>query len=102
MNDRGTMKWTSLMLPEHIALLNDMWEEGKHQENPILDEQKLMEINSQLQRAIHNDLTIEVKHNAGRDYLTKKGKLHKVDNVSLQLDDHTEIKLDNVLDVYID
>lgn len=24
-NDRGTMKWTTMMLPEHVKLLKEMW-----------------------------------------------------------------------------
>src|SRR5690625_6057510 len=37
--DRGTIKWTSLMLPEHVQLLKQLWEEEEQQNEPILDEQ---------------------------------------------------------------
>jgi len=55
-NDRGTMKWTSLMLPEHIEALNRMWEEQTYKEMPILDEHQIMENNVLLQRVLEYDL----------------------------------------------
>lgn len=102
MNDRGTKKWTAMMMPEQIQMLNKMWAEQDYKEKPILDEQQIIDINTALQMAIYNDLTVEIKYYSCRDYLTKKGKLLKIDTSKIRLDDYTEIKLDNVLDVYID
>ncbi|MFD1038927.1 YolD-like family protein [Virgibacillus byunsanensis] len=101
-NDRGTIKWTSMMLPEHVNLLREMWEEKSQKDKPILEEDIKEEINTQLQLAIHDNLTIEVKHFSGRDYLTKKGKLAKIDQTMLLFDDDTRINLYHVLDVYVD
>ncbi|ASK64122.1 hypothetical protein CFK37_19175 [Virgibacillus phasianinus] len=103
-NDRGTIKWTAMMLPEHINMLNEYWKEEEYKEKPMLDEQQKEEIGMKLQCAIHNNLTVEIKHYSGRDYLTIKGKLMKIDQIKLKLnnEDQTEIKLDNVLDVHID
>ncbi|MFC2948128.1 YolD-like family protein [Virgibacillus sediminis] len=105
-NDRGTKKWTSLMMPEHIQLLNQMWEEKEYKEKPILDEQKMQDINAQLQLAIHNNLTVNIKYYARHDYETVQGKLLKIDllNKQIQLNDEdgTVIPLDCVLDIIID
>lgn len=92
------------MMPEHTNMLNEMWDQHEHKEKPIIDEQQKIEMNAALQCAIHNNLTVEIKHYNGRDYFTNKRKFLKIDSVKLSLNDEvrTEIKLDNVLDVYID
>ena len=38
-NERGTKKWTSLMLPEQIEMLEQLDREQDRKEKPILDEQ---------------------------------------------------------------
>ncbi|WP_419893407.1 YolD-like family protein [Oceanobacillus kimchii] len=40
-NDRGTIKWTAMMLPEHAELLNQLKEKKNRKQKPILDEQQL-------------------------------------------------------------
>ncbi|MFD2759694.1 YolD-like family protein [Lentibacillus juripiscarius] len=100
-NDRGTKKWTAMMLPEHEELLRKMWAEQEYKEKPILDEQQKEEIDARLQAAVNNDLTVEVKHYNGRDFLTNKGKLTRINQEQLWLGDESIIKLADVLDVYI-
>ncbi|SDJ68530.1 YolD-like family protein [Sediminibacillus albus] len=41
MNERGTIKWTSLMLPEHVEMLRSLWAEDEKQSKPIIDDQEL-------------------------------------------------------------
>jgi len=38
LRDRGTKKWTSIMLPEHAKMLEHIWKESEHKDKPILDE----------------------------------------------------------------
>ncbi|MFC3040405.1 YolD-like family protein [Virgibacillus xinjiangensis] len=106
LNDRGTKKWTSLMMPEHIQLLNKMWEEKEYKEKPILDEQKMQDINAQLQLAIHSNLTVNIKYYANHDYETIAGKLLKIDSLNKQIqlndEDRTVIPLDSIMDIFID
>ncbi|MFC3040517.1 YolD-like family protein [Virgibacillus xinjiangensis] len=103
-NDRGNMKWTSLMLPEHIQMLKDMWEDREARPMPILDEQKLTEINRVLQMAAHDSLPVEIKYYNGRDYLTAKGKISRINPLDncIQLEGQGKIMADQVLDVYIE
>ncbi|WP_171046405.1 YolD-like family protein [Lentibacillus cibarius] len=101
-NDRGTKKWTAMMIPEHEALLRQMWSEQEYKEKPVLDEQQKEEINERLQTAVNNNLTVEVKHYNGRDFLTNKGKVTKINQEQLWLGNDTVIKLANMLDVYVD
>ena len=92
------------MMPEHIKLLNDMWEETEYRKKPILDEQQSIEIDMKLQCAIHNDLTVKIKYFEDHNFQTKRGKLLEISSfkTALQLDDHTEISWGNIIDVYID
>jgi len=104
-NDRGTKKWTSLMMPEHVEMLNNMWKQLEYKNKPILDEQQIEENVMKLQLAIHNNLTIEVKYFKDHDFHTIKGKLSSiVSNESLVFADEvrTKINFKDVLDVFID
>ena len=54
-NDRGTKKWTSLMLPEHVEILKKVFAEQSYQTKPILDEQQVVENERILKHALHED-----------------------------------------------
>ncbi len=103
MEDRGTKKWTSLMLPEHIKALKDMWAEDQWKEKPMLDEQMIVEMNLKLQLAMNEDLTVEIEYFRDHDYHKTRGKLLGVDPLLnyLRLED-LEIPLDSLVSVWID
>jgi|SRR5690625_1944955 len=102
-NDRGTKKWSSIMLPEHVEALKQVIAEQDYKEKPILDDQQLVEIDLKLQMAIQNDLMIEVEYFENHDFHKVQGKLLMIDalNKRLRFDDGTELKLDDVMDVTI-
>ncbi|MFB4472130.1 YolD-like family protein [Oceanobacillus caeni] len=104
-NDRGSIKWTSIMMPEQIQLLNEYWKTTEYKQRPILDEQELEELGIKLQMAIHNNLTVEVKYYMDHDYKTVKGKLSKVDNFNktliFQNYDRTRINFVDIIEVTI-
>ncbi|WP_347549725.1 YolD-like family protein [Pseudalkalibacillus hwajinpoensis] len=43
--DRGNIKWTSMMLPEHVKELRGWKAAERKEDKPVLDEQKIEEIN---------------------------------------------------------
>ncbi|GAA0428186.1 YolD-like family protein [Lentibacillus halophilus] len=100
--DRGSKKWTAMMMPEHEELLRKMWKEQDYKEKPILDEQQKEDVDARLQEAVYYHRTVEVKHYNGRDFLTSKGTVSKIDERQLWLDNGATIKLEDVLDVRID
>lgn len=103
-NDRGTKKWTAMMMPEHIKMINDLWAEDDKKEKPILDEQQKVEIDMKLQLAIKDDLTVEVEYYTDYACHTEKGKLLLVDSLNRRLhfdDKEIEIQLDDIIDVTI-
>ncbi|MEI3605462.1 YolD-like family protein [Pseudogracilibacillus sp. SE30717A] len=101
-NDRGTIKWTALMLPEHVEMLNKMWEEQEYKYMPELDEQQIAENSFLLQEALANDLEIKIKYYKDHDHKIIVGYLLHVDilNKKLYLKD-IEIKIENIIEVTI-
>lgn len=99
--ERGTMKWVSLMLPEHVAMLKDTLYEYK--EKPILDEQKMVEIDSKLKFASEQQSVLEITYYQTGDVLTLKGKLLKIDQwrgyIVLRGEDGFTISLQDIIDV---
>ncbi|TCP24503.1 YolD-like protein [Scopulibacillus darangshiensis] len=60
--DRGTIKWTSLMLPEHMTALRQWKADYKKIEKPILDEQEYEEIDRVLCDAMGEALPVIVDY----------------------------------------
>ncbi|KGP93067.1 hypothetical protein N780_12140 [Pontibacillus chungwhensis BH030062] len=60
LRDRGTMKWTSLMLPEHVEMMKKMWEEDGKLPPPSLDEQALSELNEACLEAHENQALVRI------------------------------------------
>ncbi|MCG5104469.1 YolD-like family protein [Oceanobacillus alkalisoli] len=103
MQDRGTKKWTSIMLPEHQRMLEDMWAQQEWKEKPFIDEHLMEEINLKLQLALKDDLTIEIEYFQNHDYHKVKGKLLGVNPLLnyVRMDD-VEIPLDSITGSWID
>ncbi|HEX6594148.1 MAG TPA: YolD-like family protein [Bacillota bacterium] len=101
--DRGTKKWNSIMLPEHVEAVKQVFAEEERKEKPILDEQQKMEIDANIKRALRDNMVIEITYYADYDYKKVSGNLLSVDvfQGSIKLDDDrmTEIKFADILDV---
>jgi|SRR5690625_2554609 len=76
-HDRGTMKWVSLMLPEHIAELREIFTVKK--EKPILDEQQRDEIDYTLKRSIEYEEPLRLTYYDAGQFRTVQGTLAKID-----------------------
>lgn len=50
--DRGRIKWTAIMLPEHIQQLREWHAEDRYEERPELSEWDLEAIQDELNRAL--------------------------------------------------
>ena len=102
LRDRGTKKWTSIMLPEHAKMLEYIWNESEHKDKPILDEQQKIENDLMLQGAIHDNSIVEIKYFKDHDFRTFKGRVSyidmdsrsfKVGSVQIELDDVIGVEL---------
>jgi putative heme degradation protein len=59
--DRGTIKWTAMMLPEHVKLLREWQQEDQFVEKLQLDDAQMEQLNTNLQRAYSEHRPIELK-----------------------------------------
>ena len=58
LRDRGTIKWTAMMLPEHVQSIKDALEEAKKIKMPILEEDKIHEMELLLLEGIEYNLLL--------------------------------------------
>ncbi|WP_077326582.1 YolD-like family protein [Virgibacillus siamensis] len=80
-NDRGTIKWTSLMLPEHVELLKDMWQEDQQVTRPELDMQELELLNEALILANKRQDKVVLTIFRDRNIHKKSGVIRKLDKL---------------------
>ncbi|ENH97292.1 hypothetical protein J416_04718 [Gracilibacillus halophilus YIM-C55.5] len=77
--DRGAIKWTSLMLPEHAEKLERMVEEDQKQKRPILDPDYLTELNERLHDAVNEQSHVEIKLYKNGYFHTMMGRIQSLD-----------------------
>lgn len=76
--DRGTIKWTAMMLPEHVKELREWRHEVEDKRPNPLEEWELEELNEKLILAFEQQLTISVFTFEGQ-WHEEIGIIHKVD-----------------------
>lgn len=60
--DRGTIKWTSLMLTEHIAMLKEVWKEDERVKKGLIAMDKAVEIDFLIRRAMNDSLPVQLHY----------------------------------------
>lgn len=108
-NDRGTIKWTAMMMPEHVELLNQLKEKQNRKQKPILDEQQLEENGFQLMMAHKDNLLISIKYYDNYDYNNIRGYVDKINYQDkyvsvvkrITSEDNIRINFDVILEVTI-
>ncbi|QIZ09800.1 YolD-like family protein [Priestia megaterium] len=83
--DRGRIKWTSMMLPEHVKLLRDWMKEDRYEQKREMDEQQLELMNGILSEAIEYDQYVTITHYRNRNYEIVIGKIHYWDELTQRL-----------------
>ena len=95
--DRGTIKWTSLMLPEHVELLKKMWKEDRKKIKPLLDSQEIEWINQQIMESYENQLLIQLaffENSQTHHIVGKISELHpKTKKINIETEDHERVEL---------
>ncbi|MGK7376675.1 YolD-like family protein [Planococcus sp. 1R117A] len=59
--DRGSIKWTAMMLPEHVQMLREWQKEDRYNTKPDLDEFDLEAIYEEIQLAYKRQCDIEIR-----------------------------------------
>ncbi|ADU30381.1 YolD-like family protein [Evansella cellulosilytica] len=98
--DRGTIKWTAMMLPEHVGMLRELKHKSKKHQKPIIDEQKLEEYEYIIFEAIetNSQLTFNYWRNGFFEEFT--GYVNYIDHVIKRL--HVKDKNGDIEYIQID
>lgn len=104
--DRGRIKWTAMMLPEHVAIIRDYIAHDGKVKKPVLDEWDLRQLEESIGLALTQNAEIKLKYWRDGDILTRGGKILKVDTGRRLLYvedpfDTTAYSLDDLIDVSI-
>lgn len=102
--DRGTIKWTAMMLPEHVKLLREWQQEDRFVEKPQLDEAQVEQLNTNLQRAYSEHRPIELKVWEETSIYVVSGIIKKINTNGqfIQLESGKKFSFDMLCDASID
>lgn len=103
--DRGTIKWTAMMLPEHVHELRELWEKDKKVPVRTIDEQKIELIDYTIKNAMTTNTEVKITFYEGITYIEKVGHIREIDPHASILSLHTpqgqiiKIQMNRILDV---
>jgi hypothetical protein len=83
--DRGRIKWTSMMLPEHVKMLRDWVKEDQYEQKREMDEQQLVLMNEVLSEAFEFNQCVTITHYQKRNYEIVIGKINCWDELTQRL-----------------
>jgi hypothetical protein len=83
--DRGKMKWTSMMLPEHVKLLRDWAKEDAYEKVREIDEQYLEVMNETISEAMEFGSSMTITHYQHKKYELVIGHIHYWDEINGKL-----------------
>lgn len=101
-HDRGSKKWSAMMLPEHVKMLKEVQREYYLEEKPVLDEQKLEEINFKLVLAKQDNLLVDVTFYTKGEFKHIKGYVNIIDytNKYIRIDTY-RLEPNSIIEVLI-
>lgn len=90
--DRGKIKWTSMMLPEHVKMLRDWVKEDRYEQKKEMDEQQLELMNETISEAIEFNQFVTITYYQHHKYEMVIGRIHYWDELTQKLHviDHFE------------
>ncbi|RLQ90654.1 YolD-like family protein [Falsibacillus albus] len=103
--DRGRIKWTSMMLPEHVKMLRDWAKEDSFKEKVELDEQQLEEMNEIAAQAMEDRKKVVITYYRLKQYELLIGYIHYYDALQKRLhvvdtfDDPQYVSMENIVDI---
>ncbi|WHY22711.1 YolD-like family protein [Bacillus halotolerans] len=105
LRDRGTIKWTSMMLPEHLTQLKQDLMDVSKIEKPSLDDQQIEEMDLLVSEALefNKELVLKLFNNGFVENVT--GRVHYINfeqqklHVKDQNDNTVYINMNNIIGV---
>jgi hypothetical protein len=85
-HERGTKKWTSLMMPGHHGMLHKMWSSLLDEEMPVIAEDKQEDMQVDIECAMKYDKEIRVTYHEGRSIDTVVGKVASINHRQRRLE----------------
>lgn len=83
--DRGAIKWTAIMLPEHVGLTRKYFAEDGRIEQPILDEYEIEEIEAKIHLAMAENEALEFRYWRDGFVDSVVGRVHYIDAITKDL-----------------
>ena len=77
--DRGRIKWTAMMLPEHVSQLREWQAEDAFSKREYPDEQQLEEWNYKIDTALERNGIVSIEYWLGQEVRTATGFIQKID-----------------------
>ncbi|MBK3495462.1 YolD-like family protein [Viridibacillus sp. YIM B01967] len=99
--DRGNIKWTAMMLPEHVQLLREWQAEDQYVAQPELDEWTLNEYAELIQIATKSKQTILLTIWKNRQTHIIEGVIERINNESNTLKIRTQFPKEQTLTIDI-
>lgn len=104
--DRGALKWTALMLPEHIRMLREWKEEDNRVPKPELDEFDLQTLQENIEIALMRKCEVEIQVWKDFQFYYHTGKITELDLHTRKLiyDDSLSAKrlaVDEIISVHL-
>ncbi|MDR0138491.1 YolD-like family protein [Metabacillus idriensis] len=79
--DRGNIKWTSMMLPEHVKILRELEIEQGYAAKPSVDEQQLEHFNELISLAMEENRELAFTYYENHGFHVQEGHVHYVDPI---------------------
>ncbi|KZE65988.1 hypothetical protein AWM68_06305 [Fictibacillus phosphorivorans] len=104
--DRGNKKWTAMMLPEHVKALREFGNTHVLIEKPVLDVDKIEEINQLLCMAVEYNKPLGFTYYNYGKLIKVIGNIHYIKELNKEIriidrgGEVVKIKLGDVVDVY--
>jgi len=86
-NDRGNIKWASLMLPEHVEWLQDFFQEN-HIEKPLLTDDEKEEIEYMIKNAIDTEINVRLTYFTSHSLIDIEGVITGYNSLNKTLHIH--------------
>lgn len=92
--DRGKLKWQgAFFMPEHVAMIRRQAVEDQKISKPLLDEQKIEELDQAIHRAMEYALTVNVVLWKEGFLTERRGLIHRLDEINkvLYIEEQDEV-----------
>ncbi|MGP4038317.1 YolD-like family protein [Gracilibacillus sp. D59] len=102
MIERGNKKWTAMMMPEHMEMLHNIFEEELKVEKPILSEDQYEGMQITINKAMEYNQKIDIVYWSNFRLHTAEGYIDKIRGTSLYIntsDGIDQLEINNIVEL---